>query len=1660
MARLLLRDLTPGTSYKVQLRAVGNDSVSQWSRRFNLSATTDSTAPDVPAWAVSGDFVVNGDTFVATWQALNFALDQNKDFDHYEVEFSDGTTAVVVRTTNTSHTLTFDQNRIYFSTPKASVYARVRAVDAVGNPSAWTSQKNAVNAAPNAPASISTTALVESISVAWTPAASPDLDLVGYKLQVSTTSNTTGFSDIYTGPDLSYVHNTIMFTTNHWFRVYAVDKFGSLSSATTSGAIKPKSTFIIDTTPPAAPTTVTPTASYNTSTAESYIDLSWTAVTDSDLQDYIIQYGQVSGSVETVVIDKSVTTARLVVVPGQSYYISVAARDYSGNVSSSTAATGNPITAAKASAPSTPSAPTNATNTLQIQVSHAGTKAAGGTLEKWVAYYEVYAGTAANPTTLIGTIPASTLDRSGSEVFDIPASAGTGTSQNWITRVKAVDIWGQKSGYSADSSAASVPLISTTNIGDAQITNAKINDLAVNKLTAGSGFVNDLIVKSKFTLGDASTVGYIESYDYTSSSGTTGFQFSKNGLIIKTGTIEAVALNIQAGQNIVPARQASFEGISSSYALGNGWYAVNGSFLGAINTTGGKFGPQKFGAIWGSQAANVSIGFANSSTDYNIPTEAGKTYIFSLYAYGPNTINSTLKIKWSNGTVTTLDSKTLTGTNTATDTTRNYGTATAPTGTTGCQVIWETTTQSLASGVSIDGIQVEEKFGGSNLPSSWTPPGATTIDGGLIRTGSVVSSTLAKDVNGNDITGVPAWSINTAGNAIFGDALIRGKLVMGITGDYTNSISTDANGNVYEDTSKLAGIGSIQSYNYVPGTSGWAVRSNGYAEFLQLKADSISSASISALSADKLTPGTVIADLIVGTSLKSVDSDRLFPTFISQTGTTVTLTLSDTHTRIVGDQISVHLDPADATADSPGNTLYSIIAVTSSTISYTVPTSRTLGSTATAGYVDVYGRSVIMSPSGVTLYTNDGVTAVVDLPTNPAKAARFSGDVIANNLTVVNNFLLQGQNNSVSAGSTLTLSAGIGAPSSSPSVDYSWDNVQTWMTNDLTAWKSGLWYDSGRYITTNAFFGASVLGINADGSANFNYTAADDAGGEGHVPYGVVKISGKFYVLVNDAGDGLWKVRRYATSGTGFSTLEATWTYDEHTYFGVTSTEWKIDGWNPSALKDPVIGYGTPDGTNFYIYIARCNKAGKIIVSRYNTDGTGGVNTTTNITDNQNLRSINIGQFDYSGYRWVITTEGTTSRSATNYVTNTSGTHQTTETWESPNGNKMWGLCWNGSQFVALASNNRLYWHTGVASTGTNAWYAKAAWYNGVNSGSKNVSAITGTGTTATITTSAAHGYTTGATVYFASTLATALNGQYFTATVTSSTQFTVSSSYVGTVGSGGTVTNEWESPLSPYIAFTATRRANMTLSVGSIPPGGGTELPDRARFYISNTAGGAGNYYRQTNSVASNSQKFTVTPTFSGSTTTLTAFPQSNAASMKSSNGLMEINAGGYALFGSTTDVNGNAGNTPPLRLGNVNGTHMRLDGNEIQVMNSNTTNDFATLILQQSGGNITMSPNGQTTLAGTTQFGTGGHTISKIRRNSTSVTAAGGTGSNTVSHGGGTAPDMVVATPRQAGTNVAIQVGNVGASTFEVFMYVISTGAALANGNSKTIDWVAIWF
>lgn len=826
--RLVIPDLLPGTDYAIQVRADDGSEQSEWSTRFEVTTAEDTTLPTAPA---NVTWVVTGDAFYGEWDSVG--INVNNDFaliTRYELELvGNGVTKIVTvpqqTGTRVNYTLNFETNRALFGNPAATVTLRVRSVDQKGLKSAWTAVKSATNPAPGPVTSLVATGLTDQVGLTWV--APSDNDVIGYNIYASTTAgfnpepiNKVGFSG-----STFFNHQTSNYTTWHYV-VRTVDKFGTESVMTRASAT-PLSPFVVDITAPPVPTISGTTISTVDATGETSIKVDWTYPDPpSDLSDFVIRYrpaGQtpvaawetetIPATADELPLSATITKLR----PYVDYEIQMRARDFYANESAWTATT----TATKSNnvAPSTPATPTAAANTQQIQVVHSGNRSTGPAMEADVVEYEVYASTTSGftPATanLLGKIPAGPAIVG---TFSVPASAATGTTQTWYVKVIAVDSGGLKSPASGQATAA-VGLISTANIGDAQITNAKITELSVTKLTAGSGLTTDFTIKSKLTLGDATTDGAIESFGYTAG-GTTGFRLAKSGLVIKSGTIEAAALKIQNGPNIMHPAYADFEYKDFFYinpfwnVRGQGKLYTNGPATNGVeNDAPALFGKQTLSINSFTGVSPWQVWLGESETNYNVDVEAGAKYIVSLYLYNRSgtgaDLGVTLQVKGNNGNVFATQAVTVPNDSTW----RRYQfVVTVPAGVNRILVGMNKTDSTKTTWLMVDGVQVERVEAGLETASPWKPPASTTISGAGIITG-MIRSFQNVTVNGTE---QPMWSINMNGAAQFGDASVRGKLIVGPAGGTDNGESF------------------IQSGNYVQNQSGWKIKSDGVAEFANI----------------------------------------------------------------------------------------------------------------------------------------------------------------------------------------------------------------------------------------------------------------------------------------------------------------------------------------------------------------------------------------------------------------------------------------------------------------------------------------------------------------------------------------------------------------------------------------------------------------------------------------------------------------------------------------------------------------------------------------------------------------------------------------------------------------------------------------------------------
>lgn len=281
--RLLVRDLSPGQNYKVQLRSNDGVSVSEWSQLIDLVTNSDAVAPS-PITSLS--WVVEGTAFVGTWVAPTTNADGSvlNDFRDYQVTiFSSSLPAekAIYYSASLRFDLPYEVNSNAFTAPRASVTIEVRARDTSGNLSTVVTA-TATNPVPATVTGLVVTGGQGSISSAWTPVA--DADLKYYEIYMSTVSGFTpsGANLITTTTANNFTYAVTALTT--WYvKVRAVDIFGSPSAAYASG--NATSTAITDGIAPS----VSPVSTVIGAIGALYVR--WTPITNNDPVTYVIHVG-------------------------------------------------------------------------------------------------------------------------------------------------------------------------------------------------------------------------------------------------------------------------------------------------------------------------------------------------------------------------------------------------------------------------------------------------------------------------------------------------------------------------------------------------------------------------------------------------------------------------------------------------------------------------------------------------------------------------------------------------------------------------------------------------------------------------------------------------------------------------------------------------------------------------------------------------------------------------------------------------------------------------------------------------------------------------------------------------------------------------------------------------------------------------------------------------------------------------------------------------------------------------------------------------------------------------------------------------------------------------------------------------------------------------
>ncbi|MEV8513211.1 LamG-like jellyroll fold domain-containing protein [Dactylosporangium sp. NPDC051484] len=232
--------LTAGTAYQFRVRAA--DAAGNLSAYSNVaSATTTATDTTKPTAPTALSATAAGPTQVdLSWTAST----DNVGVTGYRVERCTGASctsyAEVAQPTGTTWS---DTGR----SPSTTYRYRVRATDAAGNLSAYSSVVSATTPAlpdstpPSTPASLTATPNGTQVALSW-PASTDNVSVAGYRVQRCTGSGCTDFAQVATPTTNAYTDAGLVANTTYLYRVAAVDPSGNVSgwsptaSATTTNA--------------------------------------------------------------------------------------------------------------------------------------------------------------------------------------------------------------------------------------------------------------------------------------------------------------------------------------------------------------------------------------------------------------------------------------------------------------------------------------------------------------------------------------------------------------------------------------------------------------------------------------------------------------------------------------------------------------------------------------------------------------------------------------------------------------------------------------------------------------------------------------------------------------------------------------------------------------------------------------------------------------------------------------------------------------------------------------------------------------------------------------------------------------------------------------------------------------------------------------------------------------------------------------------------------------------------------------------------------------------------------------------------------------------------------------------------------------------------------
>jgi len=333
----------PGTYY-VKLKTIFKPDNQSIFSTNTFSITCKADAPAAPT-AISASW--SGTDFNVSFSHDSSAT-SNKYFSYYRISLTAGSTTRTFNLTPVSglsqlFALSLAKNRAAFGVPQTSFSGSVSSVDTYGNSSPTVSFGSTTYVNSLAAPIIAATEIQQGYSISYTTPTSATYDHIEIEEVESNagTAPSTGYSVIFSGvanpaPIIRPNQN------KRWVRARFADNIGSFSAYSTAIAATPLSPATVDNVPPAAPSSGTVTAGVDNSAGatvgfNAYLDISWTAVSDSTLRGHRIRFREngTSGPYSYVDSPGNGTTFRLNGLSiGTTYEVAVASYDEYNNTSS------------------------------------------------------------------------------------------------------------------------------------------------------------------------------------------------------------------------------------------------------------------------------------------------------------------------------------------------------------------------------------------------------------------------------------------------------------------------------------------------------------------------------------------------------------------------------------------------------------------------------------------------------------------------------------------------------------------------------------------------------------------------------------------------------------------------------------------------------------------------------------------------------------------------------------------------------------------------------------------------------------------------------------------------------------------------------------------------------------------------------------------------------------------------------------------------------------------------------------------------------------------------------------------------------------------------------------------------------------------------------